>query len=145
MAHCPGDDVIKQQSKKFITYPFSNATHRKPRTQISKGFIAVQTTRLQESFYASNSSLTCSSGEVTQIELTPVGDSMHFLQFFDFGVQRFFGHNFGSRHARRPIKGSIDAGDHLVSKTILSQNFDSLDWRSGPVKFGQNFKNIHTL
>ena len=28
----------------------------------------------------------------------------------------FWGHNFDSRRARRSIKGSIDAGDHLVSK-----------------------------
>jgi len=49
----------------------------------------------------------------------------------------FLGHNFGSRHARRLSKGSIDAGDHLVSKKSLSQNFGPLDWRPGPVKFGQ--------
>jgi len=30
-------------------------------------------------------------------------------------------HNSGSRHARRSIKGSKDADDHLVSKNILSQ------------------------
>jgi len=47
LAHCPSDYVIKEQSKKCKTYPFSNATHRKPRTKISKGFIAVQTTRLE--------------------------------------------------------------------------------------------------
>jgi len=32
----------------------------------------------------------------------------------------FLGHNFCSRNARRSIKGSIDANDDLVSKTILS-------------------------
>jgi len=32
----------------------------------------------------------------------------------------FLGHNFGSRYVRRSIKGSIDAGDHLVSKKTLS-------------------------
>ena len=31
------------------------------------------------------------------------------------------GHNFGSRHARRSIKGSIDAADRLVSKKSLNQ------------------------
>jgi len=31
------------------------------------------------------------------------------------------GHDFDSRHARRSIKGSIDADDHLVSNIILSQ------------------------
>jgi len=48
----------------------------------------------------------------------------------------FGGHNFGSRYARTSIKGSIDAGDHVVSTKGLSQNFGSLDWRPGPVKFG---------
>jgi len=52
----------------------------------------------------------------------------------------FWGHNFGCRHARRSIKSSIDAGDHLASRTILTQNFGLLDWRSEPVKFGQNLK-----
>jgi len=33
----------------------------------------------------------------------------------------FLGHNFGSRHARRSSKGSIDAGDRVVSKKSLSQ------------------------
>jgi len=33
----------------------------------------------------------------------------------------FVGHNSGSGHARRSIKGSEDADDHLVSKTSLSQ------------------------
>jgi len=56
----------------------------------------------------------------------------------------FLGHNFGSRHARS-IKGSIDAGDLVVSKKSFSQNFGSLDWRPGPVKVGQKFKNTPTL
>jgi len=47
------------------------------------------------------------------------------------------GHNFGSRHARRSSKGSINAADHLVSKKSLSQNFGPLDWRPGPVKLRQ--------
>jgi len=50
----------------------------------------VQTTRRQESFDASNSSLACSSGELSQIELKPVGDSMHFLQFSDFSAKWCF-------------------------------------------------------
>jgi len=47
---------------------------------------------------------------------------------------RFLSHNFGSRHARRSSKGSIDAGDHLIFKKRLSQHFGPLDWRPGPVK-----------
>jgi len=46
----------------------------------------VQTKRLHESFDGSNSSLACSSGKVSLAEMPPVGDSMHFLQFSDFGV-----------------------------------------------------------
>jgi len=53
----------------------------------------------------------------------------------------FLSHNFGSRHARRSSKGSIDAGDHLVFKTSLSQNFGLLDWRPGLVKVGQKIQN----
>jgi len=52
----------------------------------------------------------------------------------------FLGHNFGSRHARRSRKGFIDAGDHLISRQSLSQNFGPLDWRPGPVKVGQKPK-----
>jgi len=47
----------------------------------------VQTTRLHESFEGSNSSLACSSGELSLFQLPPVGDSMQILQFSDFGVQ----------------------------------------------------------
>jgi len=58
---------------------------------------------------------------------------------------RFLGHNFGSRHARRSSKGSINTGDHLVSKKSLSQNFGPLDWRPGPVKVGQKTQNKKSL
>jgi len=58
---------------------------------------------------------------------------------------RFLGHNFGSRHARRSSKGSIDAGDHLVFKKRFSQNFGALDWRPEPVKFGQKKRNTPIL
>jgi len=52
----------------------------------------------------------------------------------------FMGHKFVSRHASRPSKGSIDAGDHLVSKKSLNQNFGPWDWRPRPVKVGQKTK-----
>jgi len=45
------------------------------------------------------------SGENAASENADFGDKMGFL-----------GHNFGSRHARRSSKGSIDVGDHLVFK-----------------------------
>jgi len=54
----------------------------------------------------------------------------------------FLVHNFDSRHARRSSKGSIDAGDYLVSKTSFSQNFGLLDWLPGPVKVGQKTKKL---
>jgi len=57
----------------------------------------------------------------------------------------FWGHNFGSRHARRSSKGSINAEDRLVSKTSLSQNFGPWDWRPGSVKVGQKTENTPTL
>jgi len=57
----------------------------------------------------------------------------------------FLGHNFGSRHASRSSKGSIDAGGHLISKNSFSQNFGLLDWRPGPIKFDQKNKNTPTL
>jgi len=47
--------------------------------------------------------------------------------------------------AKRSSKGSIDAGDHLVFKKRLSQNFGPLDWRPGPVKVGQKKRNTPTL
>ena len=73
-------------------------------------------------------------------------ESYAFSDFSEFGGKMgFLGHNFGSRHARRSNKGSIDAGDHLVSKTSLSQNFVPLDWRPGSVKVGQNPQNTPTL
>ena len=58
---------------------------------------------------------------------------------------RFLEHNFGSRHATRSSKVSIDAGDYLVSKTSFSQNFGPLNWRPGPVKVGQKNENTLTL
>ena len=71
---------------------------------------------------------------------------MHFLQFSDFGGKMvFLGHNFGSRHARRSSKGSINVGDHLVSKNSLRQNFGSWDWRPGPIKVGPKIENTPTL
>jgi len=55
----------------------------------------------------------------------------------------FLGHNFGSRHARRSSKSSINAGDHLVSRKGLNQNFGPLDWRPGPVKLVKKTKTPH--
>jgi len=49
----------------------------------------------------------------------------------------FLCHNFGSRYARKPLKGSKDSGDSLVSKKNLSEKIYSLDWRPGPRKVGQ--------
>ena len=56
----------------------------------------------------------------------------------------FWSHNFGCRHARRSSKGSINAGDHLVFKNSLSQNFGPCDWRPGAVKVGQKTESAPT-
>jgi len=61
--------------------------------------------------------------------------------FSDFGGKMgFWGHNFGSRHARRSSKDSIDAGNDLALKKRLSENFGPLDSSPGPVKVGQKKK-----
>jgi len=57
----------------------------------------------------------------------------------------YLSHNSGSRHDRRSIKGSEDADDHLVSKTILSQKSGSLHWRPRPSKVGQKRRNMPSL
>jgi len=51
----------------------------------------------------------------------------------------------GNPCARRSIKGSKDGDDRLVSNKILSQINGSLDWRLGPNKIGQKFKNMPSL
>jgi len=106
----------------------------------------VQTRRLHESFEGSYSSLASSSAELSRATVAASGKLMHFLQFSDFGGKMgFLGHNVGSRHARRSSKGSIDAGDRVVSKNSLRQNFGLWDWRPGPVKVGQKTENTRTL
>jgi len=57
----------------------------------------------------------------------------------------FLGQNVSFRHARRSIKSSVDAGDHLMSKKSLRKKFGPLDWSPGPVKVGQKSKNTPTL
>jgi len=106
----------------------------------------VQTTRLHESFEGSYSSLAYFSGELSRVIASCSSRQWKTHAFSDFGGEMgFLGHNFGSRHARRSSKGSIDAGDCLVSKQSLSQTFGSLDWRPGPVKVGQKNKNTPTF
>jgi len=84
----------------------------------------VQTIRLHESFEAWYSSLSSSSGESSRVIASYCSRQWETHAFFDFrGKMGFLGHNFDSRHARRSSKGSIDAGDHLVSEKSLSQNF----------------------
>jgi len=95
----------------------------------------VQTRRLQESFEGSYSSLAYSSGELSRVIASYCSRQWETHAFSDFwGKMGFLGHSIGSRHARRSSKGSIDAGDYLVSKKSLSQNFGPLDWRPGPFK-----------
>ena len=72
------------------TYPHPDDTHRKPGTQISKVFFSVHTTKHQESFEGSNSSLSCSRGELLLFVRATSGRLMLFLQFSDFGVKWVF-------------------------------------------------------
>jgi len=76
--------------------------------------------KTSESFEGSNSSLAYSSGELSWVIASYGSRQWATHGFSDLGVKCFLGHNFGSRHARRLIKGSIDAGDYLVSTKSLS-------------------------
>ena len=106
----------------------------------------MQTRRLHESFEGSYSSLAFSSGELSRVIASYTSRQWETHTFSDFGGEMgFLGHNFGSLYTRRSSKGSIDAGDHLISKKCLSQNFGPFDWRPGLVKFGQKNKNTPTL
>jgi len=101
----------------------------------------VQTRRLHESFEGSYSSLASSGGELSRVIARYSSRQWETQAFSDFGGKMgFWGHNFGYRHARRSSKGSIDAGDHLVSKKSLSQDFGPLDWRPGPWKLVKKTK-----
>ena len=106
----------------------------------------MQTRRFHESFECSYSSLASSSGELSRVIASYTSRQWETHAFSDLRCKMgFLGHYFGSRHARRSSKGSIDAGDHLVSKKCLRENFGLLDWRPGPVKIGQKTKNTPTL
>jgi len=107
----------------------------------------VQTRRLHESSEGSYSSLASSSGELPRVIASYCSHQWETNAFPEFwGKMGFLGHNFGSRHARRRSgKGSIDVGDHLVSKKSLNQNIGPLDWHPRPVKVGQKTQNTLTL
>jgi len=99
-----------------------------------------------KSFEGSYSSLAYSSGELSRVIASYCCHQWDTHAFSDFGGEMgFLGHNFGSRYARRSSKGSIDAGDQLVSKKSFSQNVCPLDWRPGPVNFDQTNENTPTL
>jgi len=53
----------------------------------------------------------------------------------------FLWHNFGSRYAGKPIKGSKDSDNSLVSTKNLNETIGSLDWHPGPRKLGQKNEN----
>jgi len=55
------------------------------------------------------------------------------------------GHNFGSRHARRSSKSSIDAGDYVVSRKSLIQNFPHWIGVQGLSKLVKKNKNTPTF
>ena len=82
-------------------------------------FFLVQTRRLHESFEASYSSLSSSSGQVSRVIASYCSRQWETHAFFDIGGKMgFLGHNLGSKHARRSRKDSIDAEDHLVSVKV---------------------------
>jgi len=54
------------------------------------------------------------------------------------------GHNFDSRHAIRSSKGSIDAGDYLVSKKVSAKILTKTPSLCEPVT-GEPFTQIKTL
>jgi len=102
--------------------------------------------RLHESFEGSKSSLASSRGELSRVIASYCCRQWETHAFSEFGCKiGFLGHDFGSRHARRFSKGSLDAGDHLVSTKSLNQNFGPLDWRPGHVKVGKKTQNTPTL
>jgi len=68
----------------------------------------VQTTGLHESFYSvTNSSRSIARGNFLWQKMPSVEDSCFFCSFWNFEYSGVLDHNFGSRHARRSIKGSI--------------------------------------
>ena len=125
-----------KQPKKAKTTLFRTPPTQNPKPESKMFFF--QCRRLHESFEGSYSSLASSGGELSRVIASYCSRQWETHAFSEFGGKMgFLAHNFGSRHARRSSKGSIDAGDHLVSKKSLSQNFGPLDWRPGPVKVGQ--------
>ena len=58
-----------------------------------------------------------------------------------FTIFQFLWHSFGSRYARKPIKGSKDSDDSIVSKKNLRDKIGSLDWSAGTQKLGQKNRN----
>ena len=146
MALFGGDDVIMEQPKKAKTSLFLTPPTENPEPKSKMFFFSVQTGRLRESFEGSYSSLASSSGELSRVISSYSSRQWETHAFSDFGGKMgFLGHIFGFRHVKRSSKGFIDAGDHLVSKKSLSQNFGQFDWRPGLVKVGQKNKNTPTL
>jgi len=126
----------KAKTTLFLTPPTEN-----PEPECKMFSFSLQTRRFQESFEGSYSSLASSSGELSRVIASYCNRQWETHAFSGFGGKmEFLGHNFGSRHARESRKGSIDAGDYLVPKQSLNQNFGPLDWRPGPVKVGQKNK-----
>ena len=101
-----------KKSTLFLTPPTEN-----PEPKSKMYFFSVQIRRLHEPFEGSYSSLASSRGELSRVIAMYSSRQWETHALSDFGGKMgFFGHNFGSRHARRSSKGSIDAGDHLASK-----------------------------
>jgi len=103
----------------FLTPPTENPV---PKSEIF--FFSVQTRRLQEPFEGSYSSLAYPSEELSRFIASYFSRQRETHAFSDFvGKMGFWGHNFGSRHARRSSKVFIDAGDYLVATKSFRENF----------------------
>jgi len=88
----------------------------------------VQTTSLHESFWSvAISSRSTARGSFSLAKCRQWETHAFSAVFGILSSTGFLGHNFCSRHARRSIKDSIDADDHLVSKKSLSHKNCLLD------------------
>jgi len=87
------------------------------------------------------SSLAYSSGEVSRVIASYCNRQWETHAFSDFGGKMgFLGHDVCSRHARRSCKGSIDAGDYLVSKKVSGNILVNWIGVQGPSKLVKNRK-----
>jgi len=96
----------------------------------------VYTTSLHESLEGLNNSLAYSNGELWPCTNGVIQPLVSFLGVEILITFLFLWHNFLSRYARKPIKGSKNSWDSLVSNKHFGQNVGPFDRRPGPGKIG---------